>query len=283
MTRWDQALLSAEQARYVEGRLGSPVLVEDVSWNLVDTKVLHVRAAGHDAVVKAAPTSNHHIGREITAHETFTAPLVASGRTGRLIAASRTLNVLITTYLPGTLVQGSTREEDPGLHRQAGAALRVFHNHHARAGEGYEARMTEKAISVLDREHRIDKETESAARRILHSYRPAPTVLVPTHGDWQPRNWLHDGGQLYVIDYGRFDLRPRATDLCRLATGHWRYTPPLEDAFFDGYGADPRDEKVWPVDLLREAIGTAVWAFHVGDTAFEAHGHTMLHEAIHRF
>ncbi|WP_235830713.1 phosphotransferase family protein [Arthrobacter cheniae] len=124
---------------------------------------------------------------------------------------------------------------------------------------------------------------EAAARQILGSYQPAPVVVVPTHGDWQPRNWLRDGNWLQVIDFGRFDLRPAATDFCRLATQQWKEIPLLEEAFLNGYGPDPRNDRVWPIDLLREAVGTAVWAFVVGDTKFEAQGHRTLEEAIARF
>lgn len=108
-------------------------------------------------------------------------------------------------------------------------------------------------------------------------------VVVPTHGDWQPRNWLIDNGWLRVIDFGRFAFRPPATDLCRIAEKQWRENPALEDAFVAGLGRDPRDEFVWPMDLLREAIGTACWAFQVGDADFEKHGLRLLDEAIARF
>ncbi len=285
MTSWDRAraLLNDEQAEYVAGQLKTPVVVDDLSWNLVDTRVLHLRADDQDFVVKAAPHSNHHIGREITAHETYTEPLVRAARTGQLVGASRAVNVLITTYLPGTLVQGSAAKWASDIHTQAGSALLALHDQHARVDDGYEARMTEKAIASLDRQHRINPEVESAARRILGSYQPAPVVVVPTHGDWQPRNWLHDGNRLQVIDFGRFDFRPAATDFCRLATQQWRENPRLENAFLEGYGSDPRNEVAWPIDLLREAVGTAVWAFLVGDTVFEAQGHRMLKEAIARF
>lgn len=283
MTAWHRGLLTPRQAGFVEAHLPAPLLVEDLSWNLVDTRVLHVRSGGHDVVVKAAPQPNHHIGREITAHETSTAPLVRADRTGRLVAADRDVNVLITTYLPGELVEGSGAEWVGDTYRQAGAALRLFHAQPARTDAGYELRMTQKAIALLGRRHRVDAATESTVRRILEGYRPAPAVLVPTHGDWHPRNWLQADGRLQVIDFGRFDLRPASSDLCRLATRQWRDRPELEAAFLAGYGADPRDGDVWRVELLREAVGTAVWAFLVGDAAFEAQGHRMLREAVARF
>lgn len=283
MPRWDQALLDAEQCAFVERHLGAPVMIRDLSWELVDTKVLHVRAGDGDFVVKAAPRTNHHIGREITAHETFTEPLVALSRTGQLVAADRAVNTLIVTYQPGDLVEGTAHEFAPEVHGQAGSALRAFHDQRARVDDEYERRATDKATGWLDRGHRIAPRAEAEARRLLAAYRPAPIVVVPTHGDWQPRNWLIDGERVRVIDFGRFDFRPPATDLCRLAAQQWRDVPSLEAAFLSGYGADPRDEQVWLMDMLREAISTAAWAFLVGNVAFEAQGHRMLTEAIARF
>lgn len=283
MTSWHGELLTREQADIVAAYVPEPLLVEDLSWGLTDTKVLRVRSGGDDVVVKAAPPSNHHIGREITAHEAYTAPLVRAGTAGRLVAADRTANVLVTSYLPGSLVQGSDAEGVEDTYTQAGAALRMFHDQHAQVDDGYELRMTQKALALLDRRHRIDAAAASAARHALEAYRPGPAVVVPTHGDWQPRNWLQAQGRLLVIDFGRFDLRPASSDLCRLATQQWREQPGLEAAFLAGYGEDPRDGGGWRIELLREAVGTAVWAFLVGDAAFEAQGHRMLRDALTRF
>ena len=36
------------------------------------------------------------------------------------------------------------------------------------------------------------------------------------------------------------------------------------------------------VDVLREAVGTAVWAYQVGDEPFEKQGHRMLQDALRR-
>lgn len=283
MTSWDEALLSEKQSEYVFSCLTEPVLLRDLSWDFVTTKVLHVRADGQDFIVKAAPLENHHIRREITAHETATGVLVRRDRTGQLVGADRGANLLIITYQPGALVEGTHHEFDPGVHAQAGSVLRAFHDQSARVSDEYEVYSTNKSIAWLDKEHRISPPVETEVRRILAAYRPRPVVIVPTHGDWQPRNWLIEKGRMRVIDFGRFDFRPAATDLCRLATQQWKQDPALEDAFLDGYMADPRDEEVWSVDLLREAVATAVWAFQMGDSEFEAQGHRLLEEAIARF
>lgn len=280
---WDEGLLAEPQAQFVAGKLAEPKIVDDMSWALMDTKVLHVRDGDRDVVVKAAGPAGHHIGREITAHERYTGPLVERARTGRLIAADRAANVLTTEYQAGELVEGTSHEFEPDVHRQAGSILHALHDQIRRMDDEYEHLATAKAIAWLDRKNRVEPHAEADARRVLSAYRPGPVETVPTHGDWQPRNWLLDGDHVRAIDFGRFDFRPRATDLARLATQQWIDDPFLEAAFLDGYGNDPRDGYPWSIGLLREAIGTAVWAYQVGDFEFEAHGHRLLGEALARF
>ena len=81
---------------------------------------------------------------------------------------------------------------------------------------------------------------------------------------------------MLAIDFGRADLRPAMSDLTRLAAQQFRVVPGAEAAFLAGYGADPRDTDAWFRTRVREAIGTAVWAYQVGDEAFEAQGHRMV-------
>jgi thiamine kinase-like enzyme len=102
---------------------------------------------------------------------------------------------------------------------------------------------------------------------------------VPTHGDWQPRNWLIHDGTVRAIDLGRADRRPAFTDFARLAVRQFAADPALEAAFLDGYGPDPRTPDRWRILLIREAIGTADWAYKVGDERFEMEGHRMI-EAV---
>jgi len=84
-------------------------------------------------------------------------------------------------------------------------------------------------------------------------------------------------------DFGRFGWRPASFDLTRLAVLHWQHDPALEAAFFDGYGDDPRTPDAWRWLQLREAVGTATWAYAVGDEGFEAQGHDMLRRALAAF
>ena len=277
---WHAGRLANQQVDVVESWLPTPRLVADLSWGLVDTVVLHLTTGGGDVIVKAGGASNHHIGREISAHEGHTGPLVAAGGAARLIGASREANVLAVEYLPGRLVEGVPAEIDHDTYVQAGRLLWLLHDQESRSDDSFERVATERAVAWLDANHRIAPEAERAARRILTDYQPKPVSVVPTHGDWQPRNWLVHDGNVAVIDFGRFAFRPAASDLCRLAVQQWRTDPALEDAFLLGYGPDPREADLWRMLQLREAIGTAAWAYQVGATDFEAQGHRMLDEAL---
>ena len=140
-----------------------------------------------------------------------------------------------------------------------------------------------RALAWLYGRHRIEEYVAERAAALLGAYEPEPVIVVPTHGDWQPRNWLINGTELRVIDFGRYELRPAASDLSRLAVQQWRAVPRLEEAFFAGYGSDPRDTKLWNVMQLREAVSTAAWAYRVGDQKFEEQGHRMLRDALGKF
>ncbi|MGU3652604.1 phosphotransferase family protein [Mycolicibacterium sp. A43C] len=130
-----------------------------------------------------------------------------------------------------------------------------------RVDPDWETAEVAKSLAWLDKPHRIAPSTESALRRILRDHRCRPVTVVPSHGDWQPRNWLVDSGTVRVIDFGRSAWRPAAT----------------------GYGTDPREPHRWPILTLHQAIGTAVWAHQVGDSVFERQAHRMIDDSLSAF
>ncbi|GIG39356.1 phosphotransferase enzyme family protein [Cellulomonas phragmiteti] len=269
----------AEQQAVLEMWFPGATLVADHSWGLVERSVLQLRHDGRDVIVKAGGPDDHHMEREIRAHHEFVAPLAELALAPHLLHAHADLRLLATTFLPGRLIEGTPAEHDPETYRQAGRALSLLHRQSSRSGEDYEARADARASAWLRRDHRIAADVVDRLRAELA--RPAaPRPLVPTHGDWQPRNWLVDDGRLAVIDFGRADWRPAATDLGRLATQQFRGRPDLERAFLDGYGTDPREPSAWHRDRVREAIGTAVWAHLVGDEDFEQQGHRMIADVL---
>ncbi|MFK4788346.1 phosphotransferase [Microbacterium sp. ZW T5_56] len=274
--------LTPTQASLVHTWIGDASLVADMSWNL-DTVVLHVRTAAGDRIVKAAgPQAHHHLRREIAAHEGATRPLLEAGKTGQMLHADADAGVILLEYQEGILVEGSPAEYAADTYRQAGELLRLLHGQGSRLDDDLEAQENAKTLAWLERPHRVPSTVADEARRILNAAPARPVRIVPTHGDWQPRNWLIDRGTVRVIDFGRFGWRPPQTDLARMDARQWLIAPGLEAAFLDGYGDDPRDE-TWNLEKLRQAIATAVWAHQVGDEAFEAQGHRMLTAALTAF
>ncbi|MCA9859163.1 MAG: aminoglycoside phosphotransferase family protein [Thermomicrobiales bacterium] len=276
----DLPRISSGQQAVVRTWLPEAELVADLSWNLVDTTVLHLRTPDGDRIVKAGGPTNHHIDREIHAHQHFTAPWVARGRAARMLRHDGDMKIMLLDYLPGSLMEGTAAANDPTLYRQAGALLAELHRLDARPDEDYEAKLTRKSLAWLEAEHRIPSATVRRLRDILLAHEPRPVTLVPTHGDWQPRNWLVDGDTLLAIDFGRADWRPAFSDFARLAVREFRTNPALEAAFLDGYGSDPRTPDLWYILQVREAIGTAIWAYRVGDEPFEMQGHRMIDEVL---
>jgi hypothetical protein len=254
--------------------------VKDHSWGLVGTTVLELRHDGARYVAKAGDESDHHIAREVRAHHQWLEPWVSRGRAPELVQADAAAKLLLTRYLPGELVQGRPEEELPGVYFQAGELLGHLHHQIALEDDTFEAREKQKSLAALEKPHRIAPEVVDRLRAEILPWPTPATILVPTHGDWQPRNWLVHRGVVSVIDFGRADLRPAMADFARLAVQQFRRDPALESAFLQGYGSDPRDPSAWRRNRIREAIGTAVWAYQVGDETFEQQGHRMIAEVL---
>jgi hypothetical protein len=231
-------------------------------------------------VVKASVPSDKHIAREIYAHHHWMTPWRASGRVPTLVFSEPDESMLATTYLPGRLVQGSAFQAHPDTYRQAGELLAQMHTQAQSTDPDYEKRANESCLEWLDAPHRVAPGTVALLRDMVRSWPVPPSVLVPTHGDWQPRNWLVHADRIYAIDFGRAALRPAITDFGRLHVQDFRRDPALRAAFIEGYGSDPLNTDAWSRHLLREAVSTTAWAFQHGDQAFEAQGHRMITEAL---
>ena len=242
--------------------------------------MLHLRAGGEEVVVKAGGPGNHHITREIAAHRSWTRPWLTTASIAPLLHADDGAHVLALGYLPGHLVEAHRAEDEPETYRQAGALLAALHGQDSRTSTTYEAQADAKTLRWLDGEHRIAPATAAVLRERIAAHDRGAVELVPTHGDYQPRNWLVDHGSVKVIDLGWAQWRPRCSDLARMDQRQWVGQPDLEDAFVAGYGDDLRTSPTWPATLLREAVGTAVWAHQVGEHAFEAHGHRLIERCL---
>lgn len=272
--------LTERQRTLLERWLPGATVVRDHSWGLVERQVLEVTHDGERYVVKAGGCDDHHMLREIDAHRRWLGPWTSRGRAPEMVHADEDARLLLTRYLPGTLVLGSRHAADPQVFRQAGRLLALLHDQPAVSDDGFEARERDKALAWLDKPHRIAPEVVERLRAEVSSWPTPPATLVPTHGDWTSRNWLVHDGVVSVIDFGRAGLRPPPTDFARLAAGEFRGDPELETAFLEGYGTDPREPEAWRRQRVREAIATAVWAHLVGDEPFEAQGHRMIADVL---
>lgn len=274
--------LTPDQRALLDQWLPGAVVERDHSWGLVDRVVLEVTHGAHRFIVKAGGTDDHHMARELKAHLNWLQPWTSRGRAPLLAHHDAAVNLLVTHFLPGHLVEGTDKEADPAAYRQAGELLALLHSQTSVRDDAYEAAENAKSLAWLDKPHRIDRDVEDALRAEIATWPVAPMLLVPTHGDWQPRNWIVNEGQVSVIDFGRAALRPAMSDFARMAAREFLRDAALEAAFLDGYGSDPRDPAAWRRNRVREAVGTAVWAHQVGDEAFEVHGHQMIADASPR-
>ncbi|MEI8408855.1 MULTISPECIES: phosphotransferase family protein [unclassified Kribbella] len=272
-------MIDERQRRLLQDWLPGAEVVKDHSWGLVGTTVLELMHDGTQYVAKAGDSADH-ITRELRAHNEWLEPWTKRGRAAQLVQADAEAKLLLTRYLPGELVEDGEYELLPDVYFQGGELLAQFHAQLSVPDREFEAREKRKTLKALGKPHRIAPELTERLRAEVESW-PTPAVtLVPTHGDWQPRNWLIHQGTVSVIDFGRADLRPALTDFGRLAAQQFRQNPALESAFLRGYGADPREPGAWHRNRLREAIGTAVWAYQVHDVPFEQQGHRMIAEAL---
>jgi Ser/Thr protein kinase RdoA (MazF antagonist) len=272
--------LSWQQRALLEQWLPGASVEREHSWGLVATTVLEMTHAGSRFIVKAGGDSDHHIARELHAHLNWLSPWTSRSRAPTLEHGDLSARLLVTRYLPGELVLSSEHADAPSIYLQAGELLALFHAQTDITDDDYERRENEKSLALLNGPHRIAAATVARLRAEIAAWPTPAATLVPTHGDWQPRNWLLHNDIVSVIDFGRAAMRPALTDFARLAAQEFRRNPNLEPAFLNGYGTDPRETDAWHRTRVREAIGTAAWAHRVGDAGFEAQGHRMIAEAL---
>lgn len=268
--------LSADQRAWLDDHLRGWRVCHDHSWGHIDTWVLEADSARGRVIIKAGGPTNHHLLRELDAHHRWTQVWTSLGRAPQLVAGSTELRILVTDYLEGVLVEGTPHQDDPGVFQQAGELLAQFHAQNSRVDPDWVERQRQRVRRYLGQPHRLAPGLAARIETEAATWPDRPVTVVPAHGDWQPRNWLIHGGEVRVIDFGRATMRPAAEDLVRLARQDFVRHPRLEEAFLNGYGADPREDGLWRVAQVGEAVGTAVWAHQIGDHAFEQVGHDHL-------
>ena len=247
----------------------------DHSWPLQDTTVLRVRADGGDFIVKASRTS-HHIDREIAAHRSFLSSSTAA--VPRLVHADVEAKILVATYLPGELVEGTAAEWITSTYRKAGQVLDAL----LVPGEvspDYVGNLRDRGLrSITDAGGLVTAGHLDELRKRLTNIASRPVRLSFTHGDYHPRNWLLHDGDLAVIDFGRADQRHWTSDLVRLQAQQFAARPDLAAAFTTALGREigEGDLEILDLEWMYQAITTVVWAHGIGDGPFEEHGRRMI-------
>jgi Phosphotransferase enzyme family len=262
----------AEQRARLDEWLGRWEVLADHSWPLQDTTVLHVRSASGDYIVKMSAGLSHEIDACLRAMA------LLPGRAPRLQHHDARAGILVTSYLPGELVEGTPAEADPGVYRQAGELLARL-----QAPAGVSDTYAEQALAAVSR--RIAEAAGlvpgpqlAVLRERAARFTPGPVHLYFTHGDYQPRNWVIDNGRVGVIDFGRGQDRSWVSDLVRLQNQQFTGHPERERAFMAGLGrtVESEDAELLEIESMRQGLGTVIWAHGIGDRDFEEHGRTMI-------
>lgn len=275
--------LTELQHFFVQHALGLYDIVTDHSWGITDTVVLHVKNDLGEYIVKAFGPDNHHFERELLAYQSASPTLANQDRASFLRAFDDESRVLIFDILPGEISENTPRHLCPELHAEAGRLLRMLHDVRAHEDSNACQKEHQRALSWLDGDHPLSSAAARECQRVLQAFEPELITAVPTHGDYQPRNWLlAPDGVLRIIDFGRFALRGRMEDFMFLEAKVWRKHRNLELAFMKGYGKDPRagNEQGWFIARLRAAIGIAAWAHQVGLPDFSQLGVAWVNELL---
>ncbi|MFD4324647.1 phosphotransferase family protein [Nocardioides sp. NPDC058538] len=242
---------------------GAEVVADRSALHRAGTTAL-VLSAGEDRfLVKTTTEGVRHIDRELAAHRSWLAPWTDAGRAPSLVEADLDARIIVLTHLAGEPASTSAAIHDPEIYRQAGELLATFHGQAGVEDEDYEPELDERALSSLATAG-LEADLTERLRTEITSWPTPTTVLVPTHGDWQPTSWVLDAGTLRVIDSGRFGFRPALYDLSRLSAQDFARNDTFEKAFLEGYGSDPREPDAWHRLQIRDAISVAAWAHRTG-------------------
>lgn len=284
---WGHPGLSARQLARLEQLYPGADGIADHSWPYGIT-VLEFTHAGRRLLLKASP-DRHHLDRESQAHRHWLQPLASD--VPLMLGYEAEAGLLVKTFIDGELARGTADEYNPLVFEQAGELLGRLHRGRAPRVDGhYEHSILSKTRAWLARAPGLAPPDQlHHVQAWLNAFVPSPVEVVPTHGDYHPRNWvIRPDGRVAVIDFGRAELRPWYTDLVRMEHHDFVRTPELQEAFLRGYHpqeAAGRDETVDAgrrLDELMQALGTIVWAHQMGDRSFEEQGRGMLSRAVDR-
>ncbi len=274
-------MTSVEDAhRLAEVLVGPCQLVADHSWANKRTRIVEITTPdGHAWFVKVFDAASHY-ERELHAY-THWVPAIAD-RAPTVRASDDAASVLVVSKLEGAVDPTLTGDDNVAMHRDAGRVLRRFHDAAApsvdpnavqRRIDAYRTWVEHAPEGLVDPG---DLAFVEESVQILSSL--PPLLVVPTHGDWQPRNWVVHRGAVGVVDFELAEPAWWTRDLERLWWAEWLDHPELRDAFLDGYGRDltDLDTTVLMASSALGAVTTIVWGERYGDPGFSEHGRGIL-------
>ncbi|WP_407917404.1 phosphotransferase [Kitasatospora sp. NE20-6] len=224
---------------FTEKAVGRISAWTDTSWARPGSRVWRVLGAdGGQWFVKIHQNGRFH-DREVEAYRSWVPALGPAAP--RLVAADQQLRAVVITAVPGRSLHGAVHppeEQRRIFHRIGELAAAIHHSAPARSGEGVSAALG-KLQRHLDgaRDHLAIGDEDFIRQATAEAYQLPALDLVPTHGDFQLRNfrWDADVGTLYVIDFERAEPGQAVRDFVRLSDA-WAGRPDLYEAVMAGYG-----------------------------------------------
>ncbi|WP_345673556.1 phosphotransferase [Yinghuangia aomiensis] len=261
-------------AALVTSVLGPDVDVWSRSWPGAASRVWEARAPNGAAVFAKVHSTPKFHRREVAAYESWVTLLGED--TPRLLACDSALPGILVTPLPGVPVkfQPLPPGQDAEVHALAGALARRIHDTAICPAATASALPSAYVLKHLGRARLTDADL-SRAQAVLVAAAQVTLPMVPTHGDFQPRNWLYNNdSRVRVIDFERAEPGASVRDFRLLVNGPWQERPDLREAFFDGYGRSlTTDEEIalagW---VVLDALDSAHWGAKDNDAEVLARG-----------
>ena len=197
----------------------------------------------------------------------------------RLLEADEEKRTLILTEIPRTTV--SHHPDPQQVYEQAGSFLASLHSLEFQDPDEMPLKtallkrlelFNKEAGRLLEGEYLNDINAQiKSLLSEVHLQR------VPCHRDFMEYNWLlKSDGTIWFFDFEHARPDYWLLDLCKMNALVWLERPYLKDAFFQGYGYEPKE---WEESLLRLwsvvwSVGTLEWAMVHGDGRYEKQGRT---------
>jgi hypothetical protein len=276
---------------FARREMGSQVQIDNFSRDVGRLSIVW-RLTGRDG---ARAWLKHHersqlYEREVLGLERFVPALGAQTwwAAPTLLTRDDSLAVLLMTEVEGEGLHAPTvsADECTTMFRLAGQFIRQLHDLDSAAPDSigaveYLRHRLEYYLGAG--EAAIDTGTAAWARGLIEQACAGEAAKrVPCHWDFSPRNWLMqrraDGIRFGVIDWELAGCDLWVQDAQRMAYDAWHHTPPLREAYFEGYGREPTEAEALQLDAicLVTTIANIPWAISHHDDAFVARNRAVI-------